>query len=149
MHKRQAIRAAVVAAVTGLTTTGTRVTSGELHTRPRTQLPGLAVAVAGGAGEMVATSIADARGDMQVRELPVEIRAMVAVVSGYLDTLDTACAEVETALHAAAGVAALVLEIRLVSTVVEISGDGETPVAVAVMSWRVLYAVNELAPVAN
>lgn len=148
MHKRTAVRKAFEAALTGLASTGSRVVSGELHTRRQSGLPGLSLAFAQGGGETVAAEIDDERGDIHVRALPVSVRAIVAVSDTYLDELDDICLEVETAAHADAGVAGVALQVSLLSTAIETSGEGETPVAAATMDWRILYVVNEKAPAA-
>ncbi len=148
-HARQTLRKAIVAAVTGLATTAARVSSRQLHTRQAADLPALIVDVAAGAGESVSGAFADEFGTAHVRRLSVTITAMVSALANYEDTLDTICLEVETALWAAAGVAALVVGFGLESTVIEVSGEGDRPVAVATMVWSFSYAVNETAPEAS
>jgi len=148
-HARETLRKAIVTAVTGLTTTGARVTSRQLHAVRVDALPALAVNVATGEGETVSGVIADEFSTTHVRRLPVEVVAFVASLGAYEDTLDTICLEVETALWASAGVAALILDMRLVSTTIEVSGEAERPVATAKMAWEFSFAVNESAPTAS
>jgi hypothetical protein len=122
------------------------VTCGVAHDRPLASLPALVVEVATDGGETVSAEMENEFGAVHIRRLPVTITAMVYGGTTYLDALDLICLEVETAIHAATALTAMVKRIGLESTEISMSGEGETPVAVAVQRWAVLYAVDETAP---
>jgi len=148
-HARESIRKAVVTAVTGLTTTGSRVTGRVLHTRKAAELPGLAVIVADDP-ESKSDLVQDETGVIEARDLPIRIEGRVYALTEVEDTLDDICAEVETALQANSGLAALIVggTLRLLSTRVELDGEGEKQVGVVTLEWLVTYRVDATAPTA-
>ena len=139
-HARQQIRDQIVTTVTSLATTGASVFSSLVY--PVDTLPSLVV-----------TTPRERRleddaiqGDGQLRELEVLITARCRVVDTADDTLDTICAEVETAMAADQQVSTLAKLITLESTDTEFSADAEQPTGQATMLWRCVYRVASTDP---
>lgn len=146
-HARESIRKAVIAALAGLTTTGSRVNGRLIHTAEAGDLPALNVYTAAD-GEVKSAVVADESGDLEARDLPIRIEARVYALGDYEDTLDDITAEVETALHANVALALLIVDGSLVlqQTVTEIDGEGEKPVGLTTMDWLVTYRTDTTAP---
>lgn len=144
-HARESIRKAVVTAVTSLTTTSTRVHSRPLHTHLVADLPNLSVVTANGP-ETKSSSFENEYSSMEMRALPVTIEGRVCTLTDYEDTLDDIAAEVEAAMMTNAALWALANDVELLSTAIEIDGDGEKPVGVITMEWVVTYRVDSTAP---
>jgi len=144
-HARESVRKALVTAVTGLTTTAARVHSRPLHTHLIQDLPDLSVITAS-AAETKSGTFENEFGAYEIRSLPVTIEGRVCTLTDYEDTLDDISAEVETALMGNAALEALAVDVELLSTAIEIEGEGEKPVGVIVMEWLVSYRVDATAP---
>lgn len=136
-HVRQQLRAGLVTALTGLTTTGTSVEAATPWPTWASDLPALRIFTP---AEAVETSGLGLARKLR-RAITVEIRAKARGLT-VANTLDTVCAEVETALVAAlvaARPAALAFgaaqDIRLETTEIEIDAAAEQPTGEAVMTW--------------
>lgn len=137
-HARQSIRDAAVTALTRLTTTGTACYSGRVN--PYETLPCLSVytlseSVEG--GEL---------GTKQMRMLTLRVEARARAASDLDDTLDTITAEVETALMADRTLGGTAKTLELAQTEIELSGDAEQPVGLAVLDFAVLYRIDGTDP---
>lgn len=139
-HYRQQVRDAVVAAVTGLATTGPRVLRNRVHPVEEETLPCLLVYSLREESEIEA--IGRPRGLLRALDL-----AVVAVSRDRLldDALDAVCAEVEAALGAAT-LGGLVKDLTLEETEVQFDGEAERPTGRARMTWRALYRTPENDP---
>ena len=144
-HARETIRKATVTAITGLTTTSTRVHSRPLHTHLVSDMPNLSVIVAA-AAESKSSKFGNEYGSMEIRSLPVTIEGRVCAASEYEDTLDDIAVEVEAAMMTNAALWAIVTDAELISTAIDIDGDGEKPVGVVTMEWNLTYRVDSTAP---
>ena len=96
-HKRTSIRNAVVAALTGLTTTGSRVYASRLRPLAATDLP--AILVSTGAEDLPDEAWLYGNAGIK-RTLAMRLDVMVKAASGYEDTADTILAEIEAVLFA-------------------------------------------------
>ena len=148
-HARESIRKAVVAAVTGLATTGTNVINWRLHAVSGDDLPQLAVMVGGG-GEAVTDAIEGKYSDGEIRDIAVTIEARVAQAGTSttviaLDTLDDICAEVEVAMMTDIPLSALILYRKLDTTEISVEA-GERPALLATQEWVIRYAVDRTNP---
>lgn len=141
-HARQQIREAVVTAVTGLATTGASVFESRIHNFPQDSLPALNVLTTSEEVDEDMSSRSSS-GFLLVRRLGVEIKAIVIAASNSDDLVDTICAEVETAITGNAALQALVKEVTLRSTEVELIAEGEQPIAVATINFEAVYATLE------
>jgi hypothetical protein len=129
MHARQAIREAAVTALTGLTTTGSRVYDTRIFPLSESALPCIAVY----ASEEVTDR--GAMGGRLSRELDLVVRGYARGTSGVEDTLDTIAEEVETALTSIAGAKDVVIR----DSRMEYDGEGDMPIATIEMVFSVLY----------
>lgn len=142
-HLRRQIREAVAGAVTGLTTTGSRVFQSRVYPTQTTELPCLLVY----ARSETSAPLTIHPDRVLDRVLQLEIVAIAKATSDLDDTLDQVCKEVETAL--AMPLAALNgkgKSIQLLSTEIELSGEGERPTGRAVLTYQVDYFNQENAP---
>ena len=131
------LREAIATAVTGLTTTSTRVFQSRVYPLERgTDLPGLLVF---SLAETSERRTAPAPGIME-RVLRVQIVAVARALADLDDTLDGICKEVEMAL------AGLAKTITLTSTDIEMQGTSDRPVGQAAMTYEVVYLAAENAP---
>lgn len=93
-HKRTSIRTALVAALTGLATTGSRVYASRLRPLTAADVPAILVSTLG--EEMVVTHLG---GGLPVqREMRVALEVIVKAVANYESTADTILGEIEAAL---------------------------------------------------
>lgn len=142
-HIRRQIREAVAGAVTGLTTTGTRVFQQRVYPLETTDLPGLLVSTP--REQSVGTSLGAPR--VMERRVRLHVTALARATADVEDVLDQICKEVEVALAmpcaALAGIAKI---ISLTDTDITVTGDGDRPVGQAALTYEVLYMTAENAP---
>jgi len=131
-HVRQQIRDAAVTALTGLTTTGTRVYDSRVYPMQDANLPGLRVFTNNETVKISSMGISR----LLERDLELVVEACVKENSSFDNTLDTILKEVEVALAAGLTGAKYV---SLKSIEIEMAGDGEKPVAVGRMTFDVPY----------
>ncbi|MCP4829812.1 MAG: hypothetical protein GY889_13160 [Proteobacteria bacterium] len=144
-HARQQIREAVGTALTGLSTTGSNVFESRIYNFDEASLPGLNI--------MTTTEEVDeelcarsSSGFLLVRRLGVEVSAYVMATLNSDDQVDTICAEVETALSTDGALLAMVKELTLRSTEVELLAEAEKPIAKATLTFEAMYATLEQSP---
>jgi len=139
MHKRQAIRDAFAAAVTGLTTTGNRVYVSRVYPLDTASLPALVIYTKREA------SAPDTIGLPRTftREITLSCEAYVRGVDGYDDLLDTIAAEVETALYAAGDFGGLIKDAYLLGTDVNYQDGADQPLASADIEITFIYTTVE------
>ena len=126
-HVREQLRKAVATAITGLTTTGSRVYSNRVYQLNDSDLPCLMVM--SGGDEVEALSMHHPY--QQRRRTNIRIEATVKGKTGYDDTLDTICMEVEESISNASS--SLVKGMYIEQTGIEFDGSGEQPIARAIM----------------
>jgi|TARA_R110000824_G_scaffold270162_3_gene458607 hypothetical protein len=141
-HVRQQIRERIATEVTGLSTTGSKVFQSRVYPLQASNLSGLLIYTTAESSEPI-----DMGGTSRLmnRTLSVIIEAYVKAVSNYDDTVDTICSEVEVALGGST-VNGLVKDIYLESTEINYQGEGDQPLAIATMTWNVLYETASNAP---
>lgn len=142
-HVRRQIREAVATAVTGLTTTSTRVFQSRAYPLATTDLPCLLISTPSEQSAVVDFSV-----PLTVeRRLSVRIDAVVRGTSDVDDTLDLICKEVEIALATpCSALSGLANSIALTATDLEFDASGEQPVGRATMQFDVIYFTKENAP---
>lgn len=149
-HVRTQIRNAVAAEVTGLTTSGARVYETRIYPYDADDhLPGLAVYTVTEARLDDGDVVSNWTEGYRALRLVVEARAKAA--SGVDDTLDTMCAEVEAALYDGANdsgttLYGLIKGLDYVETELEYSGESDQPVALARVTFSIMYRVDGLDP---
>ena len=142
-HLRRQVREAIGTALTGLTTTGSRVFQSRVYPLATTDLPGLLIFTA---SEANTTATLGAPRLME-RRLQIQVIALANAVADLDDTLDGICQEVEIALAMpCASLAGLAKSITLTGTEIEMQGTAEKPTGQAVMTFEVFYMATENAP---
>lgn len=144
-HARKQIRDAVATALTGLTTTGSNVFKSRTQQIADDKLPALQVYTRD--ERLTADSMGGADRPRE-RELRLWVVGAVRTTSTEPDdTLDTICAEVETALGNSNNLSNLVRDLELVSTQIEVPTDPADKRAGRVgMTWRCTYRTPANAP---
>lgn len=142
-HYREQIRKAVITAVTGLTTTGTRVKSAPLYNLTKNMQPTLAV--------WARTSTPNyEQGQMQAAPLwsvEIVIEGYVKEYADLMDTLDDISSEVETALYGNSALNVLVNNyIECGEQSIELNTDGDEPLGKIEMIFNMYYHATEGAP---
>ena len=135
-HLRQQIRERVATTVTGLTTTGSRVYQSRVYPLADANLPGLLVYSTSESSE---PDVMTSGNRTLFRELEIVIEAYAKATSNLDDTLDTITDEIETAMAADRTVNSLARDATLASTAITLIGEGEKPVGVVTLTYRVTY----------
>ena len=121
-HIRQQIREQVASDLTGLTTTSSRVYQSRVYPLADNNLPGLLIYTKDESSEPV------------------------TAVSGFDDTVDDICKEVETVLGGTRTLGGLSKDLYLTSTEIEYDVSGATPVGYVSMMYTCEYMTDEDAP---
>lgn len=129
-HIRKQLRGAVATALTGLTTTGSRVHQSHMRPLGAAALPCLLVAID---GTEVETSV---HGEQQ-RALTVIVQGVAKATTTVEDTLDQIAMEVETAAYAAGTLSGLVPGgLEFVKDHTEFDDTLDQPAGVIVLEFR-------------
>jgi|DEB0MinimDraft_4_1074332.scaffolds.fasta_scaffold10289_4 hypothetical protein len=139
MHKRQAIRAAVATAITGLNTTGNKVFVSRVYPIDKNSLPGICVFTKREDSAAVTVN----RPRTFERELTINAEIYVRGIEGYDNQIDTICAEIEAALYAAGDLNGLVLDLQVVGADVNYQDGAEQPIASCDLEIRAMYTTDE------
>lgn len=131
-HVRRQIRDAALAALTGLTTTSTRVYDSRVYDMQDANLPGLRIFTNN--EDVGIASLGVSR--LLHRDLELVVEACVKENDTFDDTLDLIIKEVETAL---AGGLTGAKYVQLKRIEIEMSGEGEKPVGRARMTFDAPY----------
>ena len=139
-HIRRTLREAVATAVTGLTTTSTRVYQSRMRPMGEALLPCLMVTVD-------RTQVDEFLQNNQQRTFTVVVRGMAKATATLDDTLDQIALEVETALEAAGTLAGLVPGgLNLERDEVDFDDTLEKPAGVIVLEFRAVCFTRAGAP---
>lgn len=141
-HKRNAIRDNITTSLTGLTTTGSNVFQTRIYPLADAKLPGLAIYTMSEDSEY--QSISPPR--TLHRKLEVIVEAYVKAVADYDDTLDTICAEVESALYTDLSRGGYAFDTRVVGFSADISDQGDQPMILGKLTVEVQYSATEGSP---
>lgn len=144
-HVRKQIRDRVKALLTGLTTTTTNAFASRVRPLQDAELPAVLIDTIE-PGEIRAGS-AFGSGRLIERSLPLTVGVAVKQSDGYQDTIDQIYMEVEVALagdNTLNGLAKYVMPTG--EPAVELSGEGEKPLAIGRMNFEVVYITPLNAP---
>jgi hypothetical protein len=142
-HLRRRIREAIGTAVTGLTTTGSRVYQSRVYPLQDANLPALLVF---SKSERVIVSTMGMPRVLQ-RTVEIEVSAVAKATVDLDDALDGICKEVEVALAMpVSALAGLCETITLTATDIEMTGTADQPIGQARMTFEVEYFAAENAP---
>jgi hypothetical protein len=143
-HVRSQIRAAIVAQLAGLATTGARVYSGRTRALAADHEPTLLVYA------IEETSDVDAMGEdpplMRTVTVRIEGRAVDAAAADLEETLDQVAAEVEVAMAADFSLGGLSHEVTLTATRLRVEAPGDKHAGEVTMDYRVAYRTRERTP---
>lgn len=138
-HVRKLIRDNVKTALTGLATTGNRVYQSRVYPLSAAKLPGLLVYSRGEATEYETIGLPR----LQFRTVSFTVEAYVKGVSGYDDTLDQICLEVEEALYINSSLGGYASDVMVTSFEADFNGDGDQPISRATLTVEVQYQALE------
>lgn len=141
-HVRTSIRDAIVTALTGLATTGTKVYRTRIYPLGEGKLPGLAIYTNSEANEYL--TMGSAR--VIEKKVVVSVEIYVKAATNYDSTLDQIALEVETALAADVTLSGLATDLMIQSYSSEFNGDGDQPICAGRMEVEVKYHAREGAP---
>jgi hypothetical protein len=139
-HVRQQIRDAAVVLLTGLTSGAHVFAARDTFSHPLqdSELPAVIVDTADERAEVYGFG---GSGRPLVCECDLRIRVVVKSVAGYADTVDTICAEVQTALVNAGKIAGCNLARYAGTAGPDVDASTDRPVALATMSFVMQYVV--------
>ncbi len=141
-HAREQIRDAVVIALTGLTTTGSRVYASRVYPMSEDNMPGIIVYT-----KTEISSPATLTIPRRIeRNLNIMIDAYAKRLNDYDDTVDKICSEVESAIYSNAALKTLVKDIFIAETEIKLSGEAEKPVSIASLTLACRYYTPENNP---
>lgn len=130
MHARQQLRDAVVAAVTGLALTGSRVYTARVYPAQDSELPHLEV-------NTVDESASDVLLDGSIeRQVTLEITARARATAALANTLDAIAEQVETTLGASINVNGKDVDLAYTGASIQFSGDADQPIGTASLTYR-------------
>lgn len=135
MHARQQIRNQVKTTLTGLTTTGANVFANRVFEYDKAAMPSLNILT--NTDKVELDMRASGGKDLHDLELIIEVR--VKASASVDDTIDTICAEVETAIFGSNDLNGLAERIDLIDTQIGIDAETEKKTGIAAMSFSVLY----------
>lgn len=136
-HVRQQLREAVAAAVTGLSTTGSRVYQSRVYPLDISSLPCLLVTSDGDKSEAITVHSPY----QQERATTIRIEGVAKAVSNIDDTLDAISKEVETAI--AGSSTAIVKGLIYQGAQIDYDGSGEQPIGKVTMIFtKDLYTLS-------
>lgn len=138
-HVRQQMREQIAAAVTGLSLTGTNVYQSRVYPVENANLPCLIVTTEGDSAQMLTMSSPASI----MRSVIVRIQAIARAVADLDDTMDSICADIETAIGNASTIA---LNIEYQGTEIELTAIGEKPVGTATLTYIAQINTLENAP---
>ncbi len=142
-HARQQIREAAGSLLTGLMTTGANVFQSRVRPFQVSELPGLRVYTTSEQIEDIQT-IGFPRRLQIVADLQIE--AVVKQLNDVDDVIDTICSEVQTRLGNNRKLSIGVTDTLYQGVEINITEEGNQPIAVANMLFAVTYIIEENAP---
>lgn len=141
-HVRQQIRDNIVTTLTGLATTGARVYQSRLYPIDKAKLPGLCIYTKSETSQFMTMG----SNRIVEHDLRVVIEIYVRGLTGYDDSVDSIAVEVENALRADRTRGGLAKDTAISGFDADYSGEGEQPVATALIEVEVKYHTREANP---
>lgn len=135
-HARKQIRDAVYNALNGLATTGSNAFKTNVHPIGEDQMPALTIHMLPEASDLLSRG---SSGTKLKRVVDLDVGIYVKRVTGYDDLLDQIAVEVEEALQSDATVRSLVKFIYPKETQISLSGEGDKPLIIGVLTFELEY----------
>lgn len=142
MHARTQIRKAVITLLKDNTSAGSNVYEARVYPINEPKLPALLVYTK----QETVGEQSISRPRTHQRELMLTIEAYVKARGNVDEVTDNLALEVEQLIATDPALGGLVKDIVLDTTETQFSDDGERPIAVAVLTYSILYVVKENAP---
>jgi len=138
-HLRNQIRDAVITALTGLSTTGSNVFRSRIYPLESNKIPGLCVF-----SKSEATTFDTLKRPRSInRVLEIGVEAYVKGTTGYDNTIDQICLEIEEALYANRTLGGNAQDVMITGFEADFNGDGDQPVSRATLTIEVQYQTLE------
>lgn len=141
-HARTQIRNAVTTLLKGNTTAGNNVYEARVYPINDPKLPALLIYTK----QETVGEQSMSRPRTQQRELFVTVEAYVKARGNVDEDTDNLAMEIEQLIAADPSLGGLVKDTALDTTETQFSDDGERPIAVAILTFSVLYTVKEHEP---
>ena len=141
-HVRKLLRDQITSTLTGLSTTGSNIYQSRVYPLAADKLPGLLIFSKSENVEYSSMGLPR----IQERTVSFTLEVYVKGVSGYDNSLDQICLEVEEALYSDITLNGNAANVMISDFSADFNGDGDQPVAVATMTVDVLYRVRENNP---
>ena len=141
-HLRQQIRDQIKTTLTGLTTTGNRVTDSRVYPIASNGTPALVIYTKSETSEPIVIGI----DRLMSRELSVVVEGYAKAISNFDNIIDTISKEVEEAIAADTTLNGLVKDCYLESTEIEFNAEGEKPLGYVSLTFLTNYYVKETNP---
>lgn len=141
-HLRQQIRDQIKTTLTGLTTTGNRVTDSRVYPISSNGTPALVIYTKSETSEPIVIGI----DRLMSRELSVVVEGYAKAISNFDNIIDTISKEVEEAIAADTTLNGLVKDCYLESTEIEFNAEGEKPLGYVSLTFLTNYYVKETNP---
>lgn len=141
-HARTQIRNTITALLMNNTSAENRVYEARVYALDDTKLPALLVYTK----QETVGERSISRPRTQQRQLLLTIEAYVKARGNVDEATDTLALEVEQHIAAYPTLEGMVKDISLVSTETQFSDEGEKPIAVALLTFSIAYAVKEHEP---
>jgi len=141
-HVRKLLRDQITSTLTGLSTTGSNIYQSRVYPLAANKLPGLLIFSKSENVEYSTMGLPR----IQERTVSFTLEVYVKGVSGYDNSLDQICLEVEEALYSDITLNGNAANVMISDFSADFNGDGDQPVAVATMTVDVLYRVRENNP---
>lgn len=133
-HVRKQIRDNIVAAVSGLTTTGTNVFRSRVYSNEAEKLPALCVYSLNESSELIAMN-----SNQLLRSSEVLVEGYAKAKTNLDNTLDTIAVEVEEALAVDPTRGGIAHKTVITSSEIVLAEEGEQPIGVIKMTFQVDY----------
>jgi len=143
-HLRRQIREAAATLLTGLATTGSNVFDSRVYPVRDGQLPALRIFTQSETVEANTIGAGPAR--LQERTLTLTVEGCIKATSGFDDTADAICKEVETAIAGDNTLGGKCKWVQLTSTEIELDGETEQPIVIVRLNFQVFYITALNAP---
>nr|BAR35091.1 Phage minor tail protein U [uncultured Mediterranean phage uvMED] len=141
-HARKAIRDNIKTTLSGLTTTGTNVYQSRVYPMAASRLPG--ILIYNKIEETEYRTVNSPR--LQERVSTFNIEVYVKGTANFDDSLDQICLEIEEALSVDLTRGGNAEDTRITTFEADFNGDGDQPVAVALLTVEVRYQARENNP---
>ena len=138
-HVRKLLRDSLTTALTGLATTGAKVYQSRVYPIAAEKLPGLLIYSRAEITEYQTIGVPR----LQLRSIAFTVEAYVKGTTGYDNTIDQICLEIEEALYANRTLGGNAQDVMITGFEADFNGDGDQPVSRATLTIEVQYQTLE------